>query len=369
MNTAKRMGMLILASTFLIGPLPAAAQGLTTTQSASHDYLATNQGAPYWTAERVRNAKPMPWYDRAADTAAFEGLSSLDIQLGPAGSAPGGGPQQAPGNAASAPEASAALDAQTGLSAEEADESDNGVDFGTADVGDNDFVNQDKTLWKKYPWKAVGKLLISTPGGGSGWCTASVISPNDVIVTAAHCCYDRGAGQWNSNFAFVPAMRIAARPYKTFPYTAATILTAWITQGGRENDVCVLNLGKSSSNKRVTQVTGWLGRSWNQPIVQHHFSYGYPSNISSGDYKYECSAESYANCGSGLVVAMGCNMTFGSSGGPWIHTFKKYQAGAMNYVNSVVSGYDECTGTFGQSFNGARFTSGNIVPVCNAAGC
>jgi hypothetical protein len=62
-------------------------------------------------------------------------------------------------------------------------------------------------------------------------------------------------------------------------------------------------------------------------------------------------------------------MTYGSSGGPWVQTFKRYTSGAMNYVNSVVSGYDSCTGTFGKSFNGARFTSNNIVPLCTAAGC
>jgi hypothetical protein len=66
---------------------------------------------------------------------------------------------------------------------------------------------------------------------------------------------------------------------------------------------------------------------------------------------------------------MGCNMTFGSSGGPWVRVLKRYTSGPMNYVNSVVSGVDSCTGTFGASFNGARFTSNNIVPLCTQAGC
>jgi V8-like Glu-specific endopeptidase len=201
-----------------------------------------------------------------------------------------------------------------------------------------------------------------------------VISPNNVIVTAAHCCYDRGTRTWNRNWAFVPAMRengttSTQRPYGTYPWTAARVLPAWISSGGRQNDVCVINLGSNASGQTVSSQVGWLGRSWNQSIIQHHFAFGYPSNISSGLYKYECSAESYANCGSSLVHGMGCNMTFGSSGGPWVRVFKRYTSGAMNYVNSVVSGVDSCTGTVGASFNGARFTSNNIVPLCTQAGC
>ena len=119
----------------------------------------------------------------------------------------------------------------------------------------------------------------------------------------------------------------------------------------------------------MSNVVGWLGRSWNIGIPRHHFAFGYPGNWGSGRYKFECAAETYPNCGASSVLAMGCSMTFGSSGGPWIRVFKKYEAGARNYVNSVVSGWDACTGTFGQSFNGARFTSSNIVPLCTAAGC
>ena len=52
--------------------------------------------------------------------------------------------------------------------------------------------------------------------------------------------------------------------------------------------------------------------------------------------------------------------------GPWI---RDYRSG--NHVDSVVHGYDSttCTGTFGQTFNGARFTSSNIVTLCTAQGC
>jgi hypothetical protein len=48
---------------------------------------------------------------------------------------------------------------------------------------------------------------------------------------------------------------------------------------------------------------------------------------------------------------------------------RQYRNGS--WVNSVVSGYDSasCTGGFGSTFNGPRFTNGNIVTLCNAHGC
>jgi hypothetical protein len=82
-----------------------------------------------------------------------------------------------------------------------------------------------------------------------------------------------------------------------------------------------------------------------------------------------CTSESFSpnsQCGGNGVLNTGCSMTYGSSGGPWIRNYR-----SDNWVNSVVHGYDSqtCTGSFGKTFNGARFTSGNIVTLCNAAGC
>jgi V8-like Glu-specific endopeptidase len=360
----KMRGVVIAAVILCIGQPWAFAQGKTTARVASEDDPAFfSQGVAYWTDERVRTLQPIPWYDEEADASAS--LFELEEKvLGPPDSAPSG----SPGDLKKGRKSNLFLEQDGGVGGSQenllAESESDFVDFGTQDIGDNDFVNQNETLWRQFPWKAIGKLLSN-----QGSCTASVISPNNIIVTAAHCCYNRSTGSWNSNFAFVPAMRDTTRPYGTFPYTGVRVPTAWITQGGRENDVCVLSLGQNANGQTVTSLNSWLGRSWDYPTTQHHFAFGYPANISSGRYKYECSAESYANCGNSGVSAMGCNMTNGSSGGPWIRVFKKFQGGAMNFVNSVVSGHDSCTGTLGGSFNGARFTSSNIVPLCNDEGC
>ena len=65
---------------------------------------------------------------------------------------------------------------------------------------------------------------------------------------------------------------------------------------------------------------------------------------------------------------MACNMTYGSSGGPWIMDY-----GTGNHVNATVHGFINpeltCTGPFGKDFDGPQFTTNNIALVCNAAGC
>ncbi len=93
------------------------------------------------------------------------------------------------------------------------------------------------------------------------------------------------------------------------------------------------------------------------------------SNIGGGNKQELCVSESFnpsSSCGGASVLNTGCSMTYGSSGGPWM---RGYRGG--NWVNSVVSGHDgtSCTGSFGKTFNGPRFTSDNIVALCNAIGC
>ncbi len=351
--------LLVLATAILASPPATAAERATTTfdatQAQDPQFSATAPEA-FWTQQRVKAAKPLPFYDDDSDLAKGKGPEVPPV-VGPSGLTAGGRPRLKP------PTPSAVSSGEASPSPAEA------ALLGTQNVGDNTFLNRNTTLWFSYPWVTIGKVFFTTVSGSDTYCSASVISGNSIIVTAAHCCWDRGAGQPNRNFTFAPAVREATAPFGMFGFRQGRVLAAWTTGGGRANDVCVLSLNPRGDGQAVSNVVGWLGRSWNQDPTQHHFAFGYPGAIAEGQYKYECSAESYANCGDGQVLGMGCNMTGGSSGGPWVRMFKKFESGSVNAVNGVVSGYDECTGTVGQSFNSPRFTSNNIVPLCTAEGC
>jgi V8-like Glu-specific endopeptidase len=231
---------------------------------------------------------------------------------------------------------------------------------GTAGVYTSYLGNFHAQMHQQYPYHAVGKLYSS-----SGTCSASVISPNNVIVTAAHCVYDTVNNRWYTDFAFVPGDRAGVAPYGVFPWASVSIMNEYISAPSRNAryDVAVMKLGNNSVGRSVTFYTGWLGRSWGQNAVQSLHAIGYPSNLNSGNYTYICAAESFS--GGTDVLGMGCNMTFGSSGGPWIRIFAPYTSGAVNYVNSVVSGGTPGTNTF----YGIRFTTSNIVTLCTRQGC
>jgi V8-like Glu-specific endopeptidase len=210
----------------------------------------------------------------------------------------------------------------------------------------------------------IGKLFLN-----GGFCSASVVSPNGVIVTAAHCCYDRTGNKWIGGWTFSPAYNSGNTPFGNFDWSSATVLTSWISNGDIPSDVCLIKLSNDSAGHSVSYYVGWLGRSWNWPSDQELHSAGYPGNIGGGNTLEVCTAESFSpssSCGGGNILNMGCSMTFGSSGGPWIRHYR-----TDDWVNAVVHGYDgaSCTGTFGQTFNGPRFTSANIVTLCTKVGC
>lgn len=211
---------------------------------------------------------------------------------------------------------------------------------------------------------SIGRLFTN-----AGTCSASVVSGNNIIVTAAHCCWDRGNRNWIGGWSFSPAYNNGNAPYGTFTWSQARVLNSWINNGDIASDVCLIALANDSAGRGITYYTGWLGRSWNYGSVLSQHALGYPGNLGGGNTLQLCAAESFspsASCGGNSVLNMGCSMTFGSSGGPWI---RDYRGG--NHVDSVVHGYESqtCTGTFGQTFNGARFTSNNIAALCTAQGC
>jgi hypothetical protein len=208
---------------------------------------------------------------------------------------------------------------------------------------------------------AIGKLFIN-----GGFCSASVISGKNIILTAAHCCWDRTKNTWTGGWSFAPAYNNGNAPYGVFTWAQARVLNSWINNGDIASDVCLIALQNDSAGHGVSYYTGWLGLSWNYPSTLSMHSLGYPANIGGGNNLELCASESFgqnanSSCGSS-VLDTGCSMTFGSSGGPWI---RDYRTG--NHVDSVVHG-PSCTGTFGQTFDGPQFTSNNIQALCNDQG-
>jgi hypothetical protein len=184
--------------------------------------------------------------------------------------------------------------------------------------------------------QTTGKVFF-TMGGTNYVCSgSSTPSANkDVVLTAGHC-VNEGPGAYATNFAFVPAYDDGARPYGTF--TARQLLTTsqWAGQGDFDYDVgfAVMNpLG----GKDLADTVGSQGIGFNLARGQTTYSFGYPAArpYDGTDIAY-CYDTVFDDTYYGSQdQGMDCNMTGGSSGGPWLVGYDAGTgAGVLNSVNS-----------------------------------
>jgi V8-like Glu-specific endopeptidase len=229
--------------------------------------------------------------------------------------------------------------------------------------------NYHLAMWRNLPWNAVGKLYFYVPSYGEYfYCSAAVIGPQQ-IVTAAHCLAsfnetNASYSDFHTQVVFVPAERFGWGPYGYFYGIYSLIPFNYMKNGALADDIGIVVLDNNTLHYPVSYYTGYLGYTWNQPYVNHLHAIGYADEISR-HYSTICAAESLPREEVGInILGMGCDMTFGSSGGPWIKDYNPYEYSG-NYITSVVSGGVPWVPTF----YGARFTSNNIVPLCQIAGC
>jgi V8-like Glu-specific endopeptidase len=222
------------------------------------------------------------------------------------------------------------------------------------------FANRYAQMWQEYPWRTIGKLYFQVPGSSSWYsCTASV-AYNRALWTAGHCVYTPGSG-WHRNLTFAPAYKNGNAPYGWWDIRNANIasLQGWTVNGNQAYDIGMA-VTQPRSGTRIAQVTGWLGFKYGKSTQQFWHANGYPGGIGNGNLLIVCEG----SLSSRWVLAgpdplgMGCDMQWGSSGGPWLQRFQPYKAGRYNYVNSVVSGSPDPN--FSKEFFGPYFGSGAL---------
>ena len=86
------------------------------------------------------------------------------------------------------------------------------------------------------------------------------------------------------------------------------------------------------NGRLLSQVVGWLGFAWNFPRNQVWTSLGYPAAPPFNGQRMFQDTAPYANDGSlpgsPEPIGIGCSMTGGCSGGPWV-----LGLATTNYVN------------------------------------
>lgn len=188
-----------------------------------------------------------------------------------------------------------------------------------------------------YPYITVGKLFFRQNGRSYVGSAASI--GNYAIFTAGHCVHtgDGKPSGWSTDVVFVPAYKNGAAPLGKWPAAQLFTRTKWYHNGipnGLTEDMGGAVL-RPVGGKKISQRVGRLGFAWNWGPYRHWHAVGYPAaSPYNGQLMWDTQASfAYYGTVSGIKpLAIGCNMTGGCSGGPWILKF-----GSRNLLNGVNS--------------------------------
>ena len=190
------------------------------------------------------------------------------------------------------------------------------------------------TPYTTYPYCTIGKLFFNQNGGS--WVASAASIGNSAIWTAGHCVHagNNSPSGWSTNLVFVPAYKDGVAPFGKFTAKQLFCRTNWYAHGNpgglfEDMGAGILN---PLNGRTLSQVVGWLGFAWNFPRNQVWTSLGYPAEAPFNGQRMFQDTAAYANDGSvpgsPATIGIGCSMTGGCSGGPWVMGF-----GSTNYVN------------------------------------
>ena len=194
------------------------------------------------------------------------------------------------------------------------------------------------TTYNASPYNKIGKLFFRQYG--VGYVCSAASQGNRGIITAGHCLHagNNDPRGWSTNVVFVPAYKDGAAPYGQWvcDYATQTVFTVWYQRGLPNRDVAgcrtINHAGRTLSN-----TVGSLGFGWNFSSDQHWFAFGYPAGAPFNGNRLIVCAASRARWDmttvSPATQGIGCDMTGGSSGGPWLLAFSA-GGGYVNGVNS-----------------------------------
>ncbi|MGW3140970.1 trypsin-like serine peptidase [Streptomyces sp. NPDC001139] len=212
--------------------------------------------------------------------------------------------------------------------------------------------------------RTAGRVFFTDSKNQLEACSATVVSTEakNVVVTAAHCIRDSGAnGAWHTNWVFDPGYNNGPSTDGTWNASYYTVTPSWVSQLSTGVDAGFVELHKNNSGAKIQEITGGQGILWNGPTAIDVDVFGYPAAAPfDGKTLMHC-----ANTTSSLSDQYGtyeyvdCDMTAGSSGGPWLSSFN----GNFGYVTTVESaGNSPMMGRYfgtevGNLYNAVRYNS------------
>ncbi|MFE9931732.1 trypsin-like serine peptidase [Streptomyces sp. NPDC005533] len=182
--------------------------------------------------------------------------------------------------------------------------------------------------------KTSGRVFF-TMGDRTASCSGdSVTSANgSTVITAGHCVKYQGA--WHTNWVFVPAYNNGSAPYGQWSATKTFATDQWAASEDMNMDVG-LAVVAPLNGQTLSQAVGAQGILFNGGYNKKMYSFGFPAAAPyDGTKLVYCSGNSSKDFLLTRDHGLACNMTGGSSGGPWFQDFNEATGlGTQVSVNS-----------------------------------
>lgn len=190
-----------------------------------------------------------------------------------------------------------------------------------------------------------GKVFFTLNGSRYVCSGSSVASQTDsLVLTAGHCAHGGGAsGSYATDWIFYPRYKSGADPVLG-AWTASKLVATqdWVTRDNAfENDVAFAKVGNGTATTLEAALAAEGGTTPGINFIRPTsgskvHAFGYPA---AGKYN----GQTLIYCSGGVTIgydgrdtqSIPCDMTGGSSGGPWYQQFASN--GASGYLNSVNS--------------------------------
>ena len=173
------------------------------------------------------------------------------------------------------------------------------------------------------PFRATGKVFLKL-GGKTYTCSAAIVksSRGNLIWTAGHCLRDPGlGGKFATKVIFIPAYEQGSKPFGIWKANSVGVPRGW-GLGNQHYDFGGATLAKRNGRSVADAVGTALPFDVKPKAKQDWAAVGYPQAGRFGDQMWSCESPFYRRGsfpGSGPdPVGIGCDMTGGASGGPWM---------------------------------------------------
>ncbi|MDS1272499.1 serine protease [Lipingzhangella sp. LS1_29] len=184
--------------------------------------------------------------------------------------------------------------------------------------------------------ETTGKVFMTMHGRDLS-CSASVVSAENAatVISAGHCLKD-GTGDWAERWVFVPGYAEGERPHGTFVARDLYVTGRWANDADDSADVGMAVLHPNDEDVAVADAVGAQNITFSSPEVRHVHAFGFPADGRfDGEHLYFCSGQTTPDTRSTSASGMACQMTRGSSGGPWLTDFDPETG--RGSISSVIS--------------------------------